>query len=182
MQVILGDPRHVCAGGSGIEGCLDVGVGLFAAGAVSGCGRGGEATTLNNIGKVYNDLGDRQQALACHQQALPIQREIGDRAGEAAALNNIGKVYNDLGDQQQALTYLQQALLIRREVGDRAGEAAVHYNLARIHRDQGNLDQAINELEIVVDLDRQVSHTGLASDTAMLHRLRQQRATTLKTT
>jgi hypothetical protein len=35
MQVILADPRHVCAGGSGSEGCLDVVVVWCAVGAVS---------------------------------------------------------------------------------------------------------------------------------------------------
>jgi tetratricopeptide (TPR) repeat protein len=52
---------------------------------------------------VYNGLGDRQQALTYYQQALPIMREVGDRAGEATTLNNIGAVYDNLGDRQQAL-------------------------------------------------------------------------------
>ena len=77
---------------------------------------------LNNIGGVYNGLGDRQQALTYYQQALAITEEVGDRAGLATTLNNIGGVYNGLGDRQQALTYYQQALAIQEEVGDRAGE------------------------------------------------------------
>src|SRR5262249_54605989 len=125
---------------------------------------------------VYNGLGDRQQALDYYQQALPITREVGDRAGEAATLGNIGAVYDNLGDWQQALAYYQQALPITREVGDRAGEAVTRYNIAMIHRANGSLDQAINELELVIDLDRQVDHPDLASDTAMLEQVRQERA------
>ncbi|MBO1054230.1 MAG: tetratricopeptide repeat protein, partial [Dolichospermum sp. DET73] len=38
--------------------------------------RGGEATTLNNIGRVYSDLGEKQKALDFYNQALPIRRAV----------------------------------------------------------------------------------------------------------
>ena len=101
---------------------------------------------------------------------------IRDRAGEAATLSNIGGVYAGLGERARALEFYQRALPIRREVGDRAGEAVTRYNLAMIHRGWGELDRAVTELEQVVELDRQVGHPDLASDTAMLERLRQERA------
>ncbi|WP_420119390.1 tetratricopeptide repeat protein, partial [Micromonospora sp.] len=67
--------------------------------------RGNEAATLNNIGHVYNGLGDRRRALDHYHQALPIQREVGDRSGEAVTLSNIGHVYDNLGDRQLALDH-----------------------------------------------------------------------------
>ena len=70
-----------------------------------------------------DNLGDWKQALAYFRQALPIRREVGDRAGEADTLTTIGLALDNLGDWQQALTYYQQAIPIWREVGDRAGEA-----------------------------------------------------------
>ncbi|HBB33177.1 MAG TPA: hypothetical protein DC064_15605, partial [Cyanobacteria bacterium UBA9273] len=54
--------------------------------------RGMEATTLNNIGLVYNSLGEKQQALDYYNQALPLFQAVGDRGGEATTLNNIGNV------------------------------------------------------------------------------------------
>ncbi len=72
--------------------------------------------------RVQRAAGDRQQALAYFNQALPIVREVGDRGGEAATLNNLGAVYNASGDRQQALAYYNQALPIVREVGDRGGK------------------------------------------------------------
>ncbi len=41
--------------------------------------RGVEATTLNNIGAVYNALGEKQKALDYYNQALPISRAVGDK-------------------------------------------------------------------------------------------------------
>ena len=42
--------------------------------------------------------GGHGRALDYYEQALPIRREVGDRAGEATTLNNIGRVYDGLGD------------------------------------------------------------------------------------
>ncbi|MDT9257693.1 MAG: tetratricopeptide repeat protein, partial [Limnospira sp. PMC 1254.20] len=53
--------------------------------------RGGEATTLNNIGLVYASLGEKQTALDYLNQALPLSRAVEDRGGEATTLNNIGR-------------------------------------------------------------------------------------------
>ena len=85
-------------------------------------------------------------------------------------------MYRGLGELQRALEYYGQSLPIRREVGDRAGEAATRYNVAMIHRAQGDLGRAVTELEQVVELDRQVSHPDLQSDTEMLHCVRQEQA------
>ena len=138
--------------------------------------RRNEAATLTNIGAVYRGLGERQRALEYYGQALPIAREVGDRAGEAVTLSNLGLVYDGLGEPQRALEYYGQALPIRREVGDRAGEAVTRYNVAMIHRARGELGRAVAELEQVVELDRQVGHPELLSDTEMLHRVRQELA------
>jgi hypothetical protein len=42
-----------------------------------------EAVTLNKIGYVYDSLGEKQKALDFYNQALPIERELGDRNMEA---------------------------------------------------------------------------------------------------
>ena len=82
-----------------------------------------------------------------YEQALPIRRQVGDRAGEAATLSNIGVVYNSIGQLQQALKYHEQALPIRRQVGDRAGEATTLYNIGSVYRDTNQPSKAINSYE-----------------------------------
>ena len=56
-----------------------------------------EVVTLLGIGRVYDDLGEKQRALEYYEQSLPLSQAVGDRAGEAVTLNNIGLVYSDLG-------------------------------------------------------------------------------------
>jgi CHAT domain-containing protein len=111
-----------------------------------------EATTLNNIGSVYDDLGEKQEALKYYNQALPLRRAVGDRGGEATNLNNIGAVYDDLGEKQEALKYYNQALPLRRAVGNRGGEAITLYNMAGLERDRGNLQQAQTHIQAAIEI------------------------------
>ena len=85
--------------------------------------------SLNNIGAVYDALGEKQKALDFYNQALPILRAVGDRGVEATTLNNIGRVYDALGEKQKALDYYNQALPISRAVGDPYLEATILNNI-----------------------------------------------------
>jgi hypothetical protein len=59
--------------------------------------RAGEAVTLNNIGAVYDGLGEPQRAVECYGQALPVTREVGDRAGEAVTRYNMAMIHRARG-------------------------------------------------------------------------------------
>jgi tetratricopeptide (TPR) repeat protein len=65
-------------------------------------------------------------ALDHFEQALPIVREVGDRAVEAATLSNIGAVHHDRGALDAALEYFQQGVALE--------EAVAHPDLDR-HRE-----------------------------------------------
>jgi tetratricopeptide (TPR) repeat protein len=92
-----------------------------------------EALILLGIGKVYDNLGEKQKALSYYNQALPWRRQVGDKHGEATTLNNIGGVYSNLGEKQKALSYYNQALPLRRQVGDKGGEAGTLNNIGLVY-------------------------------------------------
>ena len=48
---------------------------------------------LNNVGGVYDDLGDKPKAVAYYEQALQHMRAIGDRGGEGTTLWNLGAYF-----------------------------------------------------------------------------------------
>ncbi len=58
------------------------------------------ATTLNNIGIVYNRKGDYQQALENYTKSLKIKTKISrdDSIDVAMTFNNIGNVCRNKGD------------------------------------------------------------------------------------
>ena len=74
--------------------------------------RAGEAATLNNIGLVYDALGERRRALETYEQALPIRREVGDRAGESVTLYNMAMVQQAEGNHAEAGRLLEQVVAI----------------------------------------------------------------------
>jgi len=78
--------------------------------------RSGEASTLNNIGVVYSDLGDKQKALVYYNQALPLRRAVGDRFGEATTLGSIALVERDKGNLEQSLKQIETVIKIIEEL------------------------------------------------------------------
>jgi len=63
----------------------------------------GQANTLNKIGGIYLELGEKSKALTSHTQALTLMESIGDKDGQAASLNSIGSVNLALSKRQKAL-------------------------------------------------------------------------------
>ncbi len=118
--------------------------------------RKSEATTLNNIGKVYDDLGEKQEAIKYYNQSLPLYRVVGDRDGEASTLNNLGSVYSDLGEKQEAIKSYNQSLPLFRAVGDRKGEAVTLNNLGKVYSDLGEKQEAIKSYNQSLPLFRTV--------------------------
>jgi CHAT domain-containing protein/tetratricopeptide (TPR) repeat protein len=119
-----------------------------------------EATILNNIGRVYSNLGDKQKALAYLDQALPLVRQVGNKRGEATTLNEIGTVYYSLGEKQKALTYYDQALPLDRQVGDKGGEATTLNNIGQLFSDLGEKQKALQYFDQALPLLRQVGNKG----------------------
>ena len=72
--------------------------------------RGGEGRILNNIGSVYDDLGEKKQALDYYHKALPLLRVVGDRAMEAVTLNNIGYLLAAQNQPQLAIIFYKQSV------------------------------------------------------------------------
>ncbi|RIK45683.1 MAG: hypothetical protein DCC57_16285, partial [Chloroflexi bacterium] len=75
------------------------------------------ARLLNNIGAVYDDLGEKEQALAYYEQALPLQRQVGHRWGEATTRYNMAMVHMALGNLDAAVAELEQVVAIDEAVG-----------------------------------------------------------------
>src|SRR5579883_971350 len=111
---------------------------------------------LNNLAGVYGAIGQPKRALELYEQALPLRREVGDRAGEATTLNNLGMVYRAIGQPKRALELYEQALPLTREVGDRAGEVATLINLAYMFQGMQKYDAALEAFEQSITIAREI--------------------------
>jgi len=90
-----------------------------------GCGLG------FNIGEVYGGLGEPQRALEYFGLALPIRREVGDRAGEAVTRYNVAMIHRAQGDLGRAVAKLEQVVELDRQVShpDRQSDSEMLHRL-----------------------------------------------------
>ena len=134
-----------------------------------------ELHAFNNMAAVYRALGQLQRALELYEQALPLLREVGDRADEGATLNNMALVYQSMGQLQRALELYEQALPLLREVGDHAGEAATLNNIAVVYRETGQWQRALELYEQALSIRREVGdragEAGTLNNIAVVYRL-----------
>jgi len=128
-----------------------------------------ELQALNNLAGVYQATGQPGKARELYEQALPILREVGDRAGEATTLNNLAGVYQATGQPGKARELYEQALPILREVGDRAGEAATLSNLALVYQATGQPGKARELYEQALPIRQEVGDR--AGEAATLNNL-----------
>jgi tetratricopeptide (TPR) repeat protein len=106
---------------------------------------------------VYQAIGQPEQALALFQQALPIMREVRDRAGEATTLFNLAYMYQSQQHYTEAQEAFEQSIAISQQINNPAVEAAGLKALASLlyqHLNQtpaaiANMERAIAVLKKV---------------------------------
>jgi tetratricopeptide (TPR) repeat protein len=88
-----------------------------------------KARMLTLLGYSQRALGQIEQALTFHQQALEIAQAAADTPCEIANLNHISRTYLSQKLYSEAVGYSQRALILARQRGDRLGEANALTNL-----------------------------------------------------
>lgn len=103
-----------------------------------------EAYSLGNLGTLYLQQQDYQQALTFYQQALRIAETVDDFALRTKVLIALGTVYLKLEQYQQAFNFYQQALTNAQATSDPTGIAIAHYNLGLTYDTLGQYQQSVN--------------------------------------
>jgi tetratricopeptide (TPR) repeat protein/DNA-binding XRE family transcriptional regulator len=104
------------------------------------------ASSLNNVGYIYNELGRHKEALPLYQQAVAIREQTLEptHPDRTESLNNLAEVHRNLGQYAKALPLYQQALAIREQtLGPNDPNVADSLNnLALLYQAQGQNEQA----------------------------------------
>jgi predicted ATPase/class 3 adenylate cyclase len=131
--------------------------------ADSGSDRNLRAGALHWLGVMYDEIRDDRRAIESLQEALAIQREIGNTGAVARELNSLGVVHRNIGDLARADTLLNECLALRRESADAGGVATVLTNLGILSIDRGRLDEAVGQLREALEIDRRSGATGVVA-------------------
>ena len=104
------------------------------------------ATSYNNLGNVYRDLGQYNEAKEYQEKALVVYKKIcgEEHAAVATSYGNLGTVYYDLGQYNEAKEYQEKALVIRKKIyGEEHAAVATSYgNLGTVYSDLGQYNEA----------------------------------------
>jgi tetratricopeptide (TPR) repeat protein len=82
-----------------------------------------KARILTVLGYSQAWRGNQQQAIALHQEAVNLAREVGDQRCEIANLNHLSRISLYQKDFSASESYAQRAVILARQIGDRQGEA-----------------------------------------------------------
>jgi CHAT domain-containing protein/tetratricopeptide (TPR) repeat protein len=108
------------------------------------------AWTLNDIGSVYDALGDKEKALDFYSRSLSDYQTWdsgSDTRGNAVALTNVGGLHASIGNAKEALDNLTLALPKWRQVGDKWGEARVFHRMGDAYASEGQFVDALRSYE-----------------------------------
>ena len=114
--------------------------------------RQGIAYALNNLGLLYNDLGDFDKALECHFKSLKIREEISDKLGISYSNCNIGKVYLRQSKINEAFQYAVISMKVAKESNSPENILAASQLLKLIYIRKGDFKKALEMTDLFIDL------------------------------
>jgi tetratricopeptide (TPR) repeat protein len=107
---------------------------------------------------------DVPEAMLVYQQALAIERKIGDLAGEAAVFNNMGLRYEVEGELVAAEKQERRALALFHRLHDKRRASAATGNIAGERIGQGDLRGGMKLYRQAIELDREIGDSGHAAN------------------
>ncbi|CAF3551399.1 unnamed protein product [Rotaria sp. Silwood1] len=128
----------------------------------------GLAWTYNNMGCLYDEMGDLRRALKYQQKAYHIRQKSlpSTHPDLATSLNNLGRIHQTLAhhsdgnptEYEQALQNYKAALHIRQQSlpMDHPDLAISYYNLALIHFDKQEYEQANHEIQKALNIQTKI--------------------------
>ena len=113
------------------------------------------ALILQARGIAYQDLNKPTEALRNFNDALEINRKLGQKRGVAASLTMIAQVDESLGKIDDALKSYNEALQIRRDIGAKKEVGDTLINIASLDYDRGQYDKALPLFKEAMQIQRE---------------------------
>jgi signal transduction histidine kinase len=100
------------------------------------------AITSNNIGNLFNEMEDYEQAEFYLDKSEEISRDIGHQVNLRRVFVNKGNLYSGQGRYDLAEEYYTEGLNLAEAANDRLAEVRIYYNLARMEAQRGDFARA----------------------------------------
>lgn len=145
-----------------------------------------KSSGLNNLAVIYDYQHEYDKAIAKHEEALEIRKELAESKTEkcladvSTTLNNLALIFDNQNKYDEALKMYKEALKIRRELADKDKIYLPYlgttlHNLAGVYVHKGDdfnaLKLYLNALEIYHELAMQVSSEYLYNYSGTLNNM-----------
>ena len=101
-------------------------------------------SVYTNLGILQFEMGNGDEAIQYHQQALAFAKKTGNSKSVSHALNNIGNTYMTLlQDFEKAISYFEQCMEFSAKIGYPTAYKVAGINLAEIYIELNELDKAL---------------------------------------
>jgi tetratricopeptide (TPR) repeat protein len=101
-----------------------------------------QAFASGSLGQVALRRGEARRAETYINQALEIDRRIGNLEGQAADLSDLGRIHQDRGNLKIAETMYRQAIDLQVKAGNPIGHSDALGRLGHLQLDRSRLDEA----------------------------------------
>ena len=91
------------------------------------------AMFYNQLGNIYKNMSDFENAMSFHLKALEFREKINDKKGIAQSLNNLGVVNFIDKNYDKAMDYYQQSLKFKEQLQDTLAMSFSYNNIATIY-------------------------------------------------
>jgi len=116
----------------------------------------GLADAYNNIGFIYGNQGEIEDALEYNFLSLRIKEELKDKKGMAFSYNNIAAIYDDQGEIEKALKYYFLSLKLREDINDKSGTSDSYNNIGAMYYKQGEIQMALKYHFLCLNLTKEI--------------------------
>ncbi len=157
----LGNAYNVAGHNTIAKGALNAGLkySLLALKARTQAGHiRGISETEYNIGNIYFDLSNYDEALKHYKVSLQLAEEIKRPRNIAFTLNVMGDVYAKKGEDSMALEYQKKALKTIEGLNDKLAESEILKTIARLQVEKGDYANAVKNLTTSLLLSNQIQN------------------------
>ncbi len=109
------------------------------------------AITSNNIGHLFNEMEDYEQAEFYLDKSEEISRNIGHQVNLRRVFVNKGNLYSGQGRYDLAEEYYTEGLNFAEAANNRLAEVRIYYNLARMEAQRGDYARAEEIFQFTLD-------------------------------
>ncbi len=114
-----------------------------------------QAAAISNMGIVYHETGNYEEAIACFEESLKIS--IDDQYGNAATYGNLGIIYDEQGNFDKAIECYQKQLEISQKINYKVGMATASSNLGIVHLTTGDHESAMTYFQKSLQISEKIN-------------------------